>query len=433
MSHDDPLRNVESLIQWNRQDPGTNGASVGPRAVQAVGIIGAGTMGTAVAAANVRHGLRIAITDSDQTALAGAVQRIAEELAGTSGAGEETIPAGWAGLVDPTTEMTRIAACDLVLESVPEIVAAKQHVYDLLQPHLAAPAILASNTSTIPIGRLAAGLADKSRFCGLHFFHPVRRRPLVEVIRGPETSDETIATAVAYVKRIRKMPIVVSDGPGFLVNRLLLPYLTEAMELLLDGAAPDRVDQAATDFGMAIGPLRLVDEIGLNTALLAGRVLLDAFPERMNASPILVAMFKAGRLGRKAGAGFFLYPEGTARDAPGQRDPRIAEVWAHWARPPQSFSPEAITARLLLPMVLEAARLLEEGRVRDPRSIDLGAIFGLGFPASRGGLLFWADALGVAEILRMLEPLADLGPRAAPTPMLLDMGRRQRRFYLGAT
>ena len=235
-----------------------------------------------------------------------------------------------------------------------ETVSAKHAVYAAIEPHVQAHTILASNTSTIPIQRLAATLARADRFLGLHFFHPVRRRPLVEIVRGPKTSDASITTAAAFAKGIAKTPIVVDDGPGFLVNRLLVPYLTEALELLLDGASIDDVEHAATEFGMAMGPLRLVDEIGIDTVFQGGRVLWEAFPDRVVASPLLVSMLKAGRLGTKSGAGFFLYSkEGTGPicaqhpsghsgrldlstfSVSGHRDAAVAEMIAQWARSPQ--------------------------------------------------------------------------------------------------
>jgi len=429
MPQNHPLSHVESLVRWSRLDSGTNHAAVAPRAVRSVAIIGAGTMGTAIAAPNIENGVPVVILDTDENARAAAAEKVAAELAPTPGAGNGQVASTVARMLRCTADAAQVASCDLVLESITETASAKHEVYARVEPHLAATATLASNTSAIPIARLAAGLSEKGRFCGMHFFHPVRSRPLVEVVRGPDTSDETIATAVAYARTIGKMPIAVSDGPGFLVNRLLLPYLAEALELLLDGVAIQEIDAAATEFGMAMGPLHMLDEIGLDTAVLAGRVLWDAFPERINVSPLLISMFKAGRLGRKCGAGFFVYPNGAAGVAPGQPDPQLGDILAAWVRSRQSLSREEITVRLLAPMIVEATRLLEEGRVRDPRSIDLGTIFGLGFPASRGGLLYWADTLGVDRILAMLQPLAELGPRMAPTSMLMDLARGGGRFY----
>ncbi|MCR4415642.1 MAG: 3-hydroxyacyl-CoA dehydrogenase NAD-binding domain-containing protein, partial [Thermoguttaceae bacterium] len=352
----------------------------------------------------------------------GAAERIAAELGGAA-----LLPAV-KRRVEPTTSDARLGRCDLVLESVVEDAAVKRQVFARLEPHLAPGTVLATNTSTIPIAILAAGLAEPQRFCGLHFFHPVRRRPLVEIVRGPNTSDRTIAAAVAFAQRIDKVPIVVADGPGFLVNRLLMPYLTEALELLLDGATLEQVERAATQFGMALGPLRLLDEIGLDTALLAGRVLYEAFPERAAPSPLLVAMYKAKRWGRKTGAGFFSYPPGLDQDAPGQPDPAVDALLAPWVRAPKPHTDEAIVYRLLLPMVLEATRVLAEGKVAHPRDIDRAVVLGLGFPAARRGLLAWADTLGPARLLELLRPLEPLGPRMHPTEWLLDMVRRGRTF-----
>jgi 3-hydroxyacyl-CoA dehydrogenase len=427
---DEPARrNVELLVERNRQDTGVDYARVEAKRIRTVAIVGAGMMGTAIAAAHVRRNLPVVLTDIDEQALAQATERVAAELAqqDQASAGDAASVAGqW---VEKTTDPARVARCDLILESVVETLSVKQQVYARFKPHLAGRTILASNTSTIPIRRLAAELDRPGQFCGIHFFHPVRHRSLVEIVRGPQTADPTIAAAVAHAKTIDKMPIVVDDGPGFVVNRLLVPYLNEALEMLLEGATIDQIEQAATQFGMAMGPLRILDEIGLDTAMLAGQVLWDAFPERVVASPLLVTMLKKGRLGRKSGAGFFAYSRETPWDGAGEPDPGVDEIIAQWARRPQPFTSETITSRLILPMVLEATRLLEERRVRDPRDVDLAVIFGLGFPASRGGLLYWADALGADRILHMLKPLRSLGPRLEPTQLLRERARRGRRFY----
>jgi 3-hydroxyacyl-CoA dehydrogenase/enoyl-CoA hydratase/3-hydroxybutyryl-CoA epimerase/3-hydroxyacyl-CoA dehydrogenase/enoyl-CoA hydratase/3-hydroxybutyryl-CoA epimerase/enoyl-CoA isomerase len=249
---------------------------------------------------------------------------------------------------------------------------------------------------------------------------------LVEVIRGRETSDETVATAVAYAKSIGKSPIVVHDGPGFLVNRLLFPYLNESLELLGEGASIKAIERAATDFGMPMGPLALYDMVGLDTSVYAGRVMWEAFPDRTGASPILPAMVKAGRLGQKSGRGFFLYRDKKGRSEP---DPALADWLATYRRGERKFSPDELSNRLLLPMVLEATRILEAQLVRDVRDVDLGVIFGLGFPAFRGGLLYWADTLGAAKIVELLKPFESLGPRLQPTPLLLEMAASGKKFY----
>jgi 3-hydroxyacyl-CoA dehydrogenase/enoyl-CoA hydratase/3-hydroxybutyryl-CoA epimerase/3-hydroxyacyl-CoA dehydrogenase/enoyl-CoA hydratase/3-hydroxybutyryl-CoA epimerase/enoyl-CoA isomerase len=250
--------------------------------------------------------------------------------------------------------------------------------------------------------------------------------PLVEVIRGRQTSDETIATAVAYAKSIGKSPIVVNDGPGFLVNRLLLPYMNEAIELLLDGAEISAIDKAARNFGMPMGPIALFDVVGLDTAFYAGRVMYDAFPDRIIVSPVVPALIKAGRLGQKSGAGFFKYSPGKDR---GEPDPALEPLLAPMIRGKHKFTEQQLTARLFLPMLLEATRLLADRIVRDVRDVDLGLIYGLGFPPFKGGLLFWADTLGAAKILEMLKPLESQADRWRPTPMLEEMARTGKKFY----
>lgn len=431
--------NVGSLIDFNRQRIDVDHLRGRVRTVRSVGIVGAGKMGAAIAAATAAGRLPVVITDSNPRVLADLPQRLAVELgrdqplvgAGRQPGAERESTVG--RLVRPTTDPEAIAGSDLVVETVIENPEVKRRVFADLEPRLGGETILASNTSTLPITRLTAGLADPGRFCGLHFFHPVAERPLVEVVHGPETSDQTVATAVSYVKAIGKIPLVVRDGPGFVVNRLLLPYVSEAMQLLLEGAAIEAVERAGTNFGMALGPLALLDQIGIDTALDCGWVLSGAYPENVATSPLLMAMVKAGRFGQKSGAGFFAYQREPNGAATRRRDPAVEAIIARWAESPRQHTPDTITARLFLLMLLEATRILQEKKVTDPRSVDLGAIFGLGFPESRGGLFSWADTLGAARVIRMLRPLESLGPRARPTPLLMEMAEKNRRFYDTAT
>jgi len=250
---------------------------------------------------------------------------------------------------------------------------------------------------------------------------------LVEVIRGKKTSDATIATAVNHAKRLGKFPIVVNDGPGFLVNRLLLPYMNEALELITEGAQISQIEKAAKQFGMPMGPITLYDVVGLDTAFYAGRTMLDAFPDRISASPILPALIKAGRIGQKSGSGFFSYQNKKRRAQP---DPELEGHIKTYITGSRDFTREELTSRLFLPMLLEATRVLEDSIVRDPRDVDLGLIFGLGFPPFKGGLLFWADTLGAEKILEMLKPLASLGKRMQPTQLLQEMAAEKKSFYV---
>ena len=243
-----------------------------------------------------------------------------------------------------------------------------------IKPRLADRAILATNTSTIPIARLAAGLAAPGRFCGLHFCHPVRLRPLVEVIPGPATSPETVAAVVAHASSLGKLPLVVADGPGFVVNRLLLTYLNEALAMVIAGVPIQQIDAAMVEFGMPLGPLELLDEIGLDTALQSGIVLAEVFGERSGGSELLVRLVKAGQYGMKAGAGFYSYPGKY-------QTPLLDELSAELRAPEapdgeELANPAAIAERLLLPMIAEAA-----GAGREEGCLAM---------ANRSGNDFWA-------------------------------------------
>lgn len=423
------LINVFFLMDRNKKDTGVDRADVKPREIKSVGVFGAGIMGAGIAAAAVRKKLPVTINDAMPAALEKGVRGILEEvsfdktLKGPSGPKMlENAP-----LVNATTVDSEFGRCDLVIEAVIENPDVKKKLYAQIEPQLGPGAILASNTSTIPISRLAEGLKHPDRFCGIHFFNPVRQMPLVEVIRGAKTSDETVATAVAYAKSIGKSPIVVNDGPGFLVNRLLLPYMNEALELMLDGAEMAQIEKAATRFGMPMGPLTLYDVVGIDTAFYAGHVMYEAFPDRVVNSPVLAAMVEHKRLGQKTGAGFYKYA--GSKKGKGEVDPTVETILGPLRRKQEKFNTEQIQNRLFLPMVLEASRILDEKIVRDPRDVDLGLIFGTGFPPFKGGLLFWADSIGLKNIVESLKSLDSLGERAKPTPSLLELAAKGRGFY----
>lgn len=389
-------------------------------------VVGAGLLGTQIAAAHVGAALPTWVFDCCPAARATLRQRVA----GFLGPPYHTWPqAAIAELVVPVSDPSQLAHCDLVLESVPESAPLKQRVFAQLEPIVAPGALLATNTSTIGVAELAAVLEHPDRFCGIHFLHPVWERVLVEVVPGPRTDPASVARAIAYVQSLGKVPLLVRDGPGFLVNRLLWPYLSEAMAMLGQGVAPAALEQAATEFGMAMGPLRIADEIGLDTLINAGRVLWRAFPDRAVASPLPVVMVKQGRLGRKSAAGFYRYDCEHPWQHDAQLDPAAEQIAAHWARRPVRLPAEQIVLRLLLAMVAEAARLLEESDHYTPHDIDLAVVFGLGFPAWRGGLLYWADRLGIATIVQLLQSWTDTAPWAKPAMLLRALATANATFY----
>ena len=422
------LLNVFFLGDRIKKDRGVENQQAKVGSVESVGVIGAGIMGKGIAVANIKRHVHVVLTDASAEALETGVQDIMQEVAYNKQTGAPDVERAirFAPLLNTARTEQQLAGCDLVVEAIIENADAKRDLLQRLEPRLSERAVLASNTSTIPVSRLAENLDRPDRFCGIHFFNPVRRMQLVEVIRGRETSDDTVATAVAYAKRIGKMPIVVNDGAGFLVNRLLFPYLNESILLLCDGVPMQQIEKAAKRFGMPMGPLTLYDVVGLDTALYAGMTMWEAFPDRVAASPLVPAMVKAKRLGQKTGAGFFRY---SGKNKRGEVDPTFLKFLETYADEPKQYSQDQITRRLFLPMLLEATRVLEERLVRDVRDIDLGMIYGLGFPAFKGGLLFWADTLGGERIVEWLKPFESLGERMKATPLLLEMAADKRKFY----
>ncbi len=237
----------------------------------------------------------------------------------------------------------------------------------------------------------------------MHFFNPVDRMELVEVIRGAKTGDVAVATAVALAKRIRKVPIVVKDCAGFLVNRCLFPYLNESLVLLQEGVPIDAIDRAATRFGMPMGPLALTDLVGLGTACYAGKVMNHAYADRAVSSPILEDMLKASGDAREGVITFWTSKGKRARPEP---NPAVAPILAKHRTGEKAMDDAEITDRLFFPMLTEAVRVLEEGIVREPSDVDMGLILGIGFPPFRGGILRWCDALGAgaSSIVSRITP-----------------------------
>jgi 3-hydroxyacyl-CoA dehydrogenase/enoyl-CoA hydratase/3-hydroxybutyryl-CoA epimerase/3-hydroxyacyl-CoA dehydrogenase/enoyl-CoA hydratase/3-hydroxybutyryl-CoA epimerase/enoyl-CoA isomerase len=417
------------MTQRLQKDPGVADASMQPRPVERVGVLGAGIMGSGIAGAHLRRGIPVVMLDSDAKALEKSVANIARVMQSRIEIGrmtaEEMLKA--MTLLNTTQALAMMSERDVVIEAVVENEAVKTQTYRQLQAILKPDAILASNTSTISIARMAQATARPEQFAGMHFFNPVDRMQLVEVIRGERTSDQTVATLVALAKRIGKSPIVVRDCPGFLVNRILFPYLNESLVLLEEGAGPRDIDKAATAFGMPMGPVTLNDLVGLDTSLYAGQVVNKAFANRAKDSRILQELVRAGRLGQKSGAGFYSYAKGSR----GQDDPAFTAILEKCRTGRRTIDQEEITDRLFLPMLTEASRVLMEGIVREPADVDMGLILGIGFPPQRGGLLRWADSLGLQNVLGKLNRYEGLGPRFQATEQMRQLAAGRKGFYGG--
>jgi len=417
------------LQQKIAKDPGVADPSVKPREVERVGVLGAGIMGSGIAGAHVRRGVPVLMLDSVQAALEKGVGTITKSLLARVEIGRMK-PAevmGALGKLNTTMNLKLMADGDVVIEAVVENETVKTQTYRELQGILGDQAILASNTSTISITRMAKAWKKPENFAGLHFFNPVDRMQLVEVIRGEKTSDATIVTLVALARKIGKTPIVVRDCPGFLVNRILFPYINESLVLLEEGADPRAIDKAATAFGMPMGPITLNDLVGLDTALYAGRVVNSAFADRAKPTRILDELVAAGRLGQKSGAGFYSY----AKDAKGTDDPAFAAILDKCRTARRAIGAEEITDRLFLPMVTEASRCVMEGIVRDPGDVDMGLILGIGFPPWRGGILRWADTVGLAKVLEKLKKYEPLGKRFEATEQMRELAGQGKGFFGG--
>ncbi|MFQ5529300.1 MAG: 3-hydroxyacyl-CoA dehydrogenase family protein, partial [Gemmatimonadota bacterium] len=309
--------------------------------------------------------------------------------------------------------------------AVVERMPVKQQVMREVEAAVPAGAVLSTNTSSLSVVGIGGALSRPERLIGLHFFNPVHKMPLVEVVRPEGASPATLATGLKFVLDMNKTPVLVADQPGFLVNRLLSPYLNEAGRLLSEGAGVARVDAVLKAFGMPMGPLRLLDEIGFDVANHAGRELGSAFGARLAPAPLLAHLMDDGRLGKKNGRGFYLYSDGKSTGV----DPTIgaaARLDASDGRVPPD---EEILARCLYLMVNEAAWSLADEVIDSADMVDLAMIMGTGFPPFRGGLLRWADTEGLARIRDGLgEFAATLGARFAPAPLLSELADQDRTF-----
>ena len=325
--------------------------------------------------------------------------------------------------IEPTLDLSGFRRVQLVLEAVVEDLSIKQSLFRELERQIAPDAVLATNTSSLSVRAMARGLAHPERVVGMHFFNPATRMPLVEVIRTEETSPEAVDTVVALARRLKKTPILVRDAPGFLVNRILMPYLAEGVGFVERGQSIPAIDRALRDFGMPMGPLELLDEIGLDVARKVAHVLGEAFGDRMPPLTLIDRLVAEGALGKKSGRGFYGYERGARRGV----NPSLTAS----ASSREPSAPAEIADRLVDAMVNEAALALDEGVVDDPRDVDLAMILGTGFPPFRGGLLRHADAVGIGTIVERLARRQQAGATYGPCGRLQRMALGGERFHDG--
>jgi 3-hydroxyacyl-CoA dehydrogenase/enoyl-CoA hydratase/3-hydroxybutyryl-CoA epimerase len=399
--------------------------SVAPLAVKRLALIGAGVMGGGIAELASRSGVEVRVRDLQPEALTRALREVRDRIMARSR--RRRIPArerdAQLARIQPTLELDGIARADFVIEAVVEDLNVKRRVFAELEVRVRPEAVLATNTSSLSVDALSQGLARPDRLCGFHFFNPVHRMPLIEVVRGASTSDATLVTAVTLARRLGKTPVVTADAPGFVVNRILMPYLGEAVALLEDGYGIAEIDASMRRFGMPMGPFEVLDEVGLDVAKHVALVLGEAFPDRMASSEALPRMVQAGRLGRKNGLGFYRHA-GAKRRA----DPRVRQVLG-LTRIRRASTPEVLSERMVLAMINEAARVLEQGVVPDAGKVDLAMILGAGFPPFRGGPLRHADTLGLARVeSRLMALRAEKGDRFTPAALLSRLAAESGTF-----
>jgi 3-hydroxyacyl-CoA dehydrogenase / enoyl-CoA hydratase / 3-hydroxybutyryl-CoA epimerase len=410
-----------------KKDDGVRSGTAVPRQIRRLGIVGSGFMGSGIAGTavlNVEVDTRL--KDSDLTrvgkGLKAATSLLKERLDRRRITKQqyERLSALLSGSVD----YRGFGRADLVIEAVFEELEVKRQVLAELEAELRPEAIIATNTSTIPIHQIAARARHPGRVLGMHFFSPVERMPLLEVIPTEATTPDTIVTAVRFGRRMGKTVIVVADRPGFWVNRILSPYLNEAGYLLQEGVGIELIDRTMTAFGFPVGPVALLDEVGLDVAQKAGSVMHEAFGDRMKPAASLPRMLGAQRLGRKNGRGFYIYKAGHKAGV----DRSVYQLLG--VRPGEDVHEDLVERRLVYSMLNEAALACADRVVRSPRDADIGAIFGIGFPAFRGGPLRMIDDVGAARVVEVLYQLQEqFGERFRPAPSLLDMARSGGRYY----
>jgi len=397
------------------------------RPVRRAAVLGAGIMGGGIAYQAALKGTPIVMKDIKREALDQGLdeaRRLMVKRVERSRASVDDLAAVLTR-INPTLSYDELKGADIVVEAVVENREVKHSVLGEVEAVIDEDAVVATNTSTISIDTLAAALQRPERFCGMHFFNPVHAMPLVEVIRGEKTADETIATTVALARAVSKNPVVVNDCPGFLVNRILFPYFNGFEMLLRDGADYRQVDRVMERFGWPMGPAYLMDVVGIDTGHHAAAVLAEGYPDRMKLDfkSASTLMYENGRLGQKSGSGYYRYEkDGKGRPVKKVDDAALALI-AQVAEDSRDFSDEEIQWRMMIPMCFEAVRCLEEGIAGSAAAVDMGLIWGLGFPPFRGGALRYIDSIGAGEFCERADRYAGLGPAYQAPQSLREMAR----------
>ncbi|MBN2425878.1 MAG: enoyl-CoA hydratase/isomerase family protein [Calditrichaceae bacterium] len=423
-------KNLVQIFLWTQEikrENGTRNQDLTGLTIKKAGILGAGAMGGGIAYLFVSKQIPVRIKDTRYKALAGAYKQAGILLKDQQNKGKisknEFIHI--MHCLSGTTDNSGFANKDVIIEAIVEDLAIKKEVLREIVSRISEKTILATNTSSLRIEDLATAVNNKNRFAGMHFFNPVHRMPLVEVVRGKHTSDHTVVTLFNLSKSLGKTPIVVKDAPGFLVNRLLVPYMVESISLLEEGFTITDIDNSMIKFGMPMGPIALLDEVGIDVADKVANILSPFMGDRMAESNILERLIEKGRLGKKCKKGFYRYSGKNKYP-----DPLIPTMIAATQKVNADY--EEMSKRMIYPMINEAARCLEEGIVSQPRDIDVGIIFGTGFAPFKGGLLKIAETEGLNKISDTLHSFSEkYGTRFKVSGSLQNIVDSKKRFYAG--
>ncbi|MCH8823424.1 MAG: enoyl-CoA hydratase/isomerase family protein [Planctomycetes bacterium] len=426
-------RNLVWLFQASQRAKKIEGSKkVAITKPQSAGVLGAGIMGGGIAWALSNAGLQVRMRDLNWTALGSgmaAAAKMNRAMVKRRKMTENEMNLAMHRIA-PTVDYHGFADLDFVIEAVAEDLQLKRKVLAELEDHIRPDTIICTNTSSLRLIDIASALKHPERFVGMHFFNPVNRMPLVEIVSCKKTSQTTIVAAAELVKSLGKIPVIVGDCAGFLVNRILLPYLVESAWMFEEGVDIERIDRVLEKFGMPMGPLALVDEVGLDVGYKVAKILEEAYGERMHVPAALGHVVDCGDLlGKKNGSGFYLYNNGQKKP-----NPKVSNLTASARQQDQisarELSDEQILDRAILIMVNEAARCIDEGVVKGPEQLDLAMVMGTGFAPFRGGLLHYADERGVGEIKQRLDELAiAFGDRFTPAPLLEKIASNGGRFY----
>lgn len=402
--------------------------------IKTIGLLGAGVMGGGIAWLFAKHDIFVRIKDITQNAIAlgmAQVQKIFLQLQKIKKIKPSEI-ALKTSKISAGTDFAGFEKADLIIEAVIENMAIKKNILHEVEQKVSKDTILASNTSSLSVSEMAGALSNPERFAGMHFFNPVNLMPLVEVIRGEKTDDKTIATIVSLAKKLGKTPIVVKDVAGFLVNRILLPYLNEAAFILQQGVKIDAIDRKIEEFGMPMGPFILADTVGIDVGYKVANSLFEAYGTRMTVAKLISELHQnyPKLLGKKSNIGFYIHKKGDNSPIPNQQIYEIIEKISEESDATIKVEDEEITERCIFIMINEAARCIDEKVVASARYLDLAMIMGTGFPAFRGGLLKYADKLGIENVVNKLKRFElSYGQRFKPCDLLVSMSRNQQKFY----